>query len=160
MSETPTNTLVAPAQRYLCLTAEGTTVDADSEAVAIIQDNTTGLQWTARPLLDGHRLTHAEAVKAASEHTLLGDGWQLMSIAEWDTVKDITRFEPAVKQPFAAHWPSSGWAWTRDDVADPDGSDYAWGVLLSRGSSGILARYGRGVALACRPVPVVASPRQ
>lgn len=159
MTFAPSTLSVEPAQRFIHLADDGTTVDADSEAVAVIQDNQTGLQWGAKPLLDGHNLDHAEALKAASECRLLGaEDWQLMAVEEFDTVKDLTRYEPAVN-PVLHRWPFYGWAWTRNDVADPDCSDSAWYVYLYHGYSNFYGRYNQGVALVCRPVPgVVSSP--
>jgi hypothetical protein len=154
------NTIPAEAllPRYIYRTAAGDAVDTDSEAVAVITDTLHRCEWAALPLCEGQKLTHAEALEAAAKLELLGTGWQLMSIADFDTVKDLTAFEPAVLEPFR-RWPAYAWAWTRDNVAAPDCADCAWGVYLGHGHSYLAHRYYHGVALACRPVPG-ASPRQ
>ena len=148
-----TPTAVALAQRFVYLSADGAAVDADSEAVVVIQDNHTGLQWGAKPLLDGQKMTHAECVEAAAACRLLdGTDWQLLSVEEFDTVKDLTRFEPAVN-PALHRWPSYGWAWARNAVAVPGYSDFAWYVPLDHGYSSFSSRGSHGVALVCRVVP-------
>jgi hypothetical protein len=163
---------VAPAQpatqateRYTYLDAAGNPLPVDQAhtqgaAVAVIQDNHTALQWSARPLAKGEKLTHPAALGAVAACTLLaGTDWQLPSIEQLHTVQDFTRHSPALKSPFVGRWPDEGWAWSRTDVADPDFAGYAWFVDLSHGVSNISHRVNHGVALACRPVPG-ASPRQ
>jgi hypothetical protein len=111
-------------------------------------------------LAEGKEFTQAQCVKQAAACTLLDGGdWQLPSIQQMRTIEDLGTHSPALKAPFNRFFPRHGWAWTRSDAAAPDYADCAWGVLLHRGLSSISLRYGRGVALACRPVPG-ASPRQ
>ena len=118
------------SSRFTRLDANGKPTTGDHVAV---HDASTGLTWSAGPLLGGKELTHADAMKACSDLDLMGHrDWRAPTIQELLSIVDYERFDPAVdtevfKGPY-------GWTWSSTLAKSPAG--YAWGVLLSLGGSG------------------------
>ncbi|MFC6351262.1 DUF1566 domain-containing protein [Stenotrophomonas sp. CW117] len=119
----------------------------DAGNILTVIDATTGLEFTALPLL-GKRLTQRQAVSAAKKCRIGGHkDWALTSRQQLLSIVDLSRHSPAIDTNAFPNFPSV-WFWTSDLCAWSSAS--AWGVSFSYGNVGGNHRGHGGFALACR----------
>lgn len=94
----------------------------------------TTLEWS-HTLLDGERVTYAEAEKAVAE---LGDGWRLPTRQELESLLDISRHEPAIDVE-AFPDTKSDWYWSDTPCA----WNKASAVWVVNFNDGYVGYYGR-----------------
>ena len=121
-----------------------TTDDAGNRLTVI--DNTTGLEFTARPLTD-KPVSHKSAIEAAANCRVGGHtDWALTTRQELLSLVDLSRYSPVIDTDAFPGFPSD-WFWTSDLCAWSSAS--AWFVHFGYGGVSDLHR-GLGFALAVR----------
>jgi hypothetical protein len=109
--------------------------------LAGLLDEKTGLIWA--PLdCSGGRMTHEQATKAAAAMDLCGQPGRLPTLDELETLRDVTRFNPAADPELGL---KSEAYWTSTPGASSPG-DYAWIVGFYGG--GAVCLHQRYTALA------------
>lgn len=132
-------------KRYIRCDAEGRDLPDDATDYPIVYDQATNLEWFADFL--PNEIRHHDTDKACADQTLAGGGWRMPDLAEAESIRDITRYNPARDPVFRG--PDSGWMWTSSrDASGPE--DGAWVVNLNYGNTHIGYRYYSAWVRPCR----------
>jgi len=107
----------------------------DVQQFPAIRDASSGLTWDRREVAERLTFEQAEQHIAKLNAEKFGgfDNWRLPTLPELETLRDLTRHEPAIDtEAFpnchsAYYWTSTPAAWSP--------SDYAWIVYFSGGGS-------------------------
>lgn len=116
---TATASATAPVGRY--------TASTDT-----VRDNRTGLTWRSAPLTGSFGQS-----QAGTECGRIGSGWRLPTIAELQSIVDITRTSPAVD---ATAFPSTPNAFFWSSSTMMKDTTLGWGVDFSTGSTTFQAK--------------------
>ncbi|HKO94283.1 MAG TPA: DUF1566 domain-containing protein [Polyangiaceae bacterium] len=111
---TATASATAPVGRY-------------TAATDTVRDNRTGLTWRSAPLT----ATFSRS-QASTECGRIGSGWRLPTIAELQSIVDITRTSPAVDTTAFPSTPSA-FFWSSSPMLKD--TSLGWGVDFSNGST-------------------------
>ena len=98
--------------------------------VAAFLDPKTGLMWASKDV-STDRMTFAEAKRACDKFSCAGfDDWRLPTIAELETLRDLSRFDPAADPELGL---KPNYYWSSTPLASSPGG-CAWVVLFLYGS--------------------------
>ena len=98
--------------------------------VAAFLDPKTGLMWASKDV-SSERMTFAEAKRACDKFNCAGfDDWRLPTIAELETLRDLSRFDPAADPELGI---KPNYYLSSTPAASSPG-DYAWSVDFYYGS--------------------------
>ena len=135
--------------RFVKLDAAGNPLPADASAFAAVQDNQTGLQWSAT--LSEGLVDYAGAEKACQALDLAGHGdWRLPTRPELESLLDLTRHKPAIDTGFFPDTRTDDWYWTSTPCAWRSGA--SWCVVFNGGGVGYGGHDSRCFVRAVRSV--------
>ena len=98
--------------------------------VAAFLDPKTGLMWASKDV-STERMTFAEAKRACDKFSCAGfDDWRLPTIAELETLRDLSRFDPAADPGLGL---KPNYYWSATPLASSPG-DCAWLVGFGNGN--------------------------
>ena len=113
----------------------------DANGVHVItRDTLTGLEWSARDIGSfTNKAKNSEAAKACADLRLGGHSdWRLPTIDELESIRDRSRYSPAIDTDAFPNCPSA-WFWSSTPDAESP-NNYAWIVGFNYGYSNISYR--------------------
>jgi hypothetical protein len=139
----------APAARFTKIGAAGEALPSDAPEWDAVLDNRTGLMWAVKPIKvsNGQEKTVLAAAKKCQAAGF--DDWQAPDIDQLETIRDRTRYSPAIDPAYFPDTPCD-WFWSTTPGPGDMSSGYAWVVDFGFGYSYWSGRYYSGFVRAVR----------
>jgi len=140
-------TAEAAASRYIKIGAGGEQLPIDATTWSAVLGTRTGLMWSVE---ESPKMTQPKCVEYARDLGAAGfSDWQLPTLAQLETLRDVTRYSPAID---TAYFPGckSDWYWTSTPAAGSPGYCCAWFVDFGDGGAGWYYHGGNGFVRAVR----------